>query len=249
MISTMHLAAQYLATSAISFIPKKEDDSHTNLGWVNHTLETHHFPNGDKLRLNYNLFSLEWIHRDGHTEHLFLNNQTHKTTIEWLSQVSTRSQLVQKYAYDKHYQLPYDPISEDTRFKIPQQDELNQMIKVRDLAQSVISNVLDTNNYKSAIRIWPHHFDTGAFINITNELSIGLGMAIPDSIINDYYFYISGYNGHKPIKIEVNSSNNKTYYDNGWQGFAMPASDLNHASAIDFCQTAINSYINSINNV
>lgn len=31
----MHLASQYLAAAAISFVPKKDDDSHTNLGWSN----------------------------------------------------------------------------------------------------------------------------------------------------------------------------------------------------------------------
>ncbi|WP_298900275.1 hypothetical protein [uncultured Psychroserpens sp.] len=246
MKSTMHLAAQYLATAAISFIPKKDDDSHTNLGWVNHALETHPFPNGDKLGLNYEHFSLEWKYSNGNTEHLLLNNLKHKEIVEWISQMAAKNDLRNSYAYNLHYELPYPPISETTSFAITNQNELNHLIKNRDLAQYVISNVLEANHYKSPIRIWPHHFDTGAFINVTEKRSIGLGMATPDTIINDYYFYISGYNGHQPIDVTItNSSTKKTYYNDGWQGFAMSISELDKSSAIDFCQTAINTYINS----
>ena len=43
MLNEWHWAAQYLATAAKSFIPAKEDDSHTNLGYdhENALLYTH----------------------------------------------------------------------------------------------------------------------------------------------------------------------------------------------------------------
>lgn len=58
----MHLAAQYLAAAGISFVEKKADYSHTNLGWSidKQRLETHPLSEkGDVLALNYNTFSLE----------------------------------------------------------------------------------------------------------------------------------------------------------------------------------------------
>ncbi|OUS00410.1 hypothetical protein A9Q86_10590 [Flavobacteriales bacterium 33_180_T64] len=248
MEETMHIAAQYLATSAISFITKEDDDSHTNLGWINRTLETHPFINGDKLGLNYEHFSLEWIHSDGNKEHLFLNNVTHKEVIDWIALMSIDNHIEKVYSYLMHYDLPYKKISDTFRFKLTSQNDLNQLIKKRDLAQHVISKVLTSNNYISPIRIWPHHFDTGAFVNINKKLSIGIGMAIPDSLIDDFYFYISGYNNHKPINLELPKNINKeTYYTNGWQGFAIPISESDEDSIIDFCQVAINLYLNSIN--
>lgn len=243
----MHIAAQYLATAAISFIDHKDDDSHTNLGWRNHTLETHKFPNGDTLGLNYETFSLEWTHHNGNKEYHILNETTHLEVVDWISETSKNNGINKTYNYNLHYDLPYDEISNSTRFKLTNQNDLNVLISNRDLAQNVISNVLKSNNYKSLIRIWPHHFDTGAFINISETLSIGLGMSIPDSLIDDFYFYISGYNGQNPIDIELsNSINKETYYNNGWQGFANSISELDEHAAIDFCQVAINTYLNSI---
>ena len=242
----MHLAAQYLATVAISFIPKKDDDSHTNLGWIDHTLVTHSFPNGDKLALNYEYFSLEWICSNGNKEHLSLNNLTHKDIVEWISKMSIKNHIDITYSYSLHYKLPYESISDTTCFRMDKK-ELENLIKIRDLAQGVISYVLQSNNYKSAVRIWPHHFDTGAFINVNENLSIGLGMAIPDSMINDYYFYISGYSYNQPIDIKLTKDvNKKDYYNDGWQGFAMSIKELDQSSAIDFCQTAINAYIKPV---
>lgn len=247
MIEIIHTTAQYLASAAISFIPKKEDDSHTNLKWTNHTLETHPFLNGDKLGLNYEHFSLEWIHHNGNKEHLFLNNLTHKDIIEWIAQVSANNGIESTYSYNIHYELPYKKVSDTTRFKITNQDELNRLMRNRDLAQHVISSVLKSHNYESSIRIWPHHFDTGALVTINSRFSIGLGMSIPDSLIDDFYFYISGYSGHNPVDIDLlNSINKESYYNNGWQGFAKPVSELNEHSAIDFFQAAINTYLNTV---
>jgi hypothetical protein len=62
---TLHLAAQYLATAAKSFIKTKEDDSHINLGWNSDEkrLETHDLSNdGLRLALNYLEYSLDFIH-------------------------------------------------------------------------------------------------------------------------------------------------------------------------------------------
>lgn len=243
----MHLAAQYLATAAISFIDKKEDDSHTNLGWINHTMETHPFNNGDKLGLNYNDFSLEWIKRNGNKEHLLLNNRTHKEIVEWLSKASSDNAMEKQYAYNLHYELPYEKINDTTRFKLTSKTKLDALIRNRDLAHHVISKVLITNNFKSSIRIWPHHFDTGAFVKVNDNLSIGLGMAIPDAVIDDFYFYISGYSDNKSIDIALPKDIDiETYYTKGFKGFALAVSELNESSAVNFCQAAIDNYLNSI---
>ncbi|WP_298892350.1 hypothetical protein [uncultured Psychroserpens sp.] len=247
MTSTLHLAAQYLATAAISFITKKEDDSHTNLGWKNHSLETHKFPNGDKLGLSYESFSLEWIHSNGNKEHFLLNKTTHKDIINWIIQTSKNNGIEMPYQYELHYELPYNQVSDGTSFEITNSENLHVLIQQRDLAQKVISTILKSNDFESPIRIWPHHFDTGAFVNISDQLSIGLGMAMPDTLIDSFYFYVSGYNGHQPIDIALTNSTNKgSYYSNGWQGFAMSINELDEHSAIEFCQVAINTYENTI---
>ncbi|MFP4847010.1 hypothetical protein [Winogradskyella sp. PE311] len=242
MKTTMHKAAQYLATAAISFIKKKDDDSHTNLGWYNHKLETHAFPNGDKLALNYKDFSLEWIHNKNQ-EQLSLQGKTHLEITDWISKISQNKGLENSYDYALHYDLPYDDVINSTTYVITNQNALNALIEQRDLAQNVLASILSSNNYESSLRIWPHHFDTGAFFNLNDNLSIGLGMAIPDSVIDDFYFYVSGYNGHDKIDLgKINDLKLGSYFNKDWYGFALPISGINKQTAVDFCNEAINRY-------
>lgn len=246
MKTTMHLAAQYLATAAISFIDKKEDDSHTNLGWVNHTLETHEFPNGDKLGLNYESFSLEWLRPDGSKKELHLDQTTHKEIKDWISENSSRYGIKKTYRYQLHYELPYHTVTDESRYQLKSREDLQTLIEQRDLAQQVFSSVLRTNAFESPIRIWTHHFDTGAFVVVHDNLSIGMGMAIPDDLINNFYFYISGYQGHANIDVKVsNLAIKDDYYKKGYQGFAKSINGLSEPSAIEFCEAAIDAYLHS----
>jgi hypothetical protein len=76
-------------------------------------------------------------------------------------------------------------------------------------------------------------------------IAIGLGMAIPDSMINDFYFYISGYKGNDaielPLSLEINKGN---YYNDGWKGIALPASGVSLDEATVFYKQSINQYLN-----
>ena len=88
----MHLAAQYLAAAGISFLDKKEDDSHTNLGFDtdNGTLSTHIFSkNKDRLVLNYQKFTLDWVSLSGSVS-FRLDGAKHQQIIKWISEVSQR---------------------------------------------------------------------------------------------------------------------------------------------------------------
>ena len=82
----MHLAAQYLAAAGISFLEKRDDDSHTNLGFDtdNGTLSTHILSkNEDRLVLNYQKFTLDWISLSGSTS-FRLDGATHQQVVKWI---------------------------------------------------------------------------------------------------------------------------------------------------------------------
>jgi hypothetical protein len=101
--------------------------------------------------------------------------------------------------------------------------------------------ILDSN---ISVRVWPHHFDSGAFYMANENLGIGLGMAIPDSMINDFYLYVSAYHGHSFVelskKIEISKG---TYYNQGWKGFALPLHGITKEDANSFFSESINIYI------
>jgi hypothetical protein len=83
----LHLASQYLAAAGISFLPKEDDDSHTNIGFNTDGgyLETHSLSdNYDKLILNYKNFSLEWK-SNTESKSFRLDGATHKEAVDWIS--------------------------------------------------------------------------------------------------------------------------------------------------------------------
>lgn len=244
MVNTFHITAQYLATAAISFLDKKDDDSHTNLGWKNGALHTHPFDkNNTMLSLDYVSFSLIFTNDAGLREQFFLDGKTHAQAVDWIQETASQATLHQNYQYKLHYELPYDAITNDVAFNKPPGEDIRQLIKNRNLVQQALEQVL--KNKKAPIRIWPHHFDSGAFYMENDEVGIGLGMAIPDGMIDDFYLYVSGYHGHDAIELPSSTAIEKgSYYNDGWKGFALPVSGISQNGAIQFYTQAIHQYIN-----
>ena len=163
MIQKTYIAVQYLSAAGIQFVDKEDDDSHTNLGFVTQTgcLKTHPLSeNGDVIQFNYNTFSLEW-HSKNEALTFPLNGKSHHEVLAWLDEKSLRF-LDQKYQYSFHYDFTY-PISSDFVFGEVNSEELQKLLDLRVLAQITLEAVLKENNLVSDIRIWPHHFDTGAY--------------------------------------------------------------------------------------
>ncbi|GAB5400406.1 MAG: hypothetical protein Aureis2KO_19910 [Aureisphaera sp.] len=242
----MHRAAQYLATAAISFLEKKEDDSHTNLGWNEaiSRMETRPLTgNGDQLSLNYKSFALEWIRNEEVLNKLSLQGKTHGDIVAWISDVSKNVGMDKAYSHSLHYDLPYEKLNDGFIYNLYHSEKINELIENRNKVHGALSEVLRMNNLTSEIRIWPHHFDSGAFAMVNDTLGIGLGMAMPDTMIDDFYLYVSGYHGHDfvdtsafaPLKI------GKVYSD-GWKGIALPVKGLNRDDMTSFFNEAIARY-------
>ncbi|WP_405413854.1 hypothetical protein [Maribacter sp. Asnod1-A12] len=238
----MHLAAQYLAAAGISFVGKKADDSHTNLGWSTEKqrLETHPLSKeGDVLSLNYNTFSLEWNSPKNNAS-FALDGKTHQQVLEWLTN-STDTFLGKKYTYGFHYELPYS--IDDSFTFILEASKLKELADLRSLTQSGLERTLEVNGLSSDIRIWPHHFDSGAYVIISNDLSIGFGLAVPDTMINEHYFYISGYKGHSGLDTsKFDSLSLGEWKNDGFKGAVLPATKIDKEQVVQFFTEAINTY-------
>lgn len=243
MTTQMHLAAQYLAAAGISFLEKKEDDSHTNLGFsINEgNMSTHPLnDNGDTLSLNYRRFTLEWNSKNSKSS-LRLDKTTHTEVMKWIQITAEEANIKKPFAYRFHYNLPYDEITSDFEFKLTDTNRLKELTHIRTLAQVTLETFLENHELESDIRIWPHHFDTGAFTMLDNDsgISIGLGLAIPDAIVNDYYFYISGYRGHDGVDTsDFNSLTHGKWCNDGFKGAILPVAGLDEVVALNFFDEA-----------
>lgn len=245
MFAQLHLAAQYLATTAISFLEKKEDDSHANLSFSNteKRLETRPLDKkGSKLGLDFPDFALQWISDEPRS--LALHGKSHNEVVDWLKEVTTALDSSKAYNYRLHYQLPYAMGIYET-FQMNNQKKMEQLIWLRILANQVLSEVLATNRLHSEVRIWPHHFDTGAFSPLNNsDVTIGLGLTIPDSLVADHYFYISGYCAHSGLDTSTfpKLSQGK-WLNQRFKGAILPVTKTtDEKEATDFFNEAIHHY-------
>ncbi|MGI9547108.1 MAG: hypothetical protein ACR2MM_07720 [Flavobacteriaceae bacterium] len=244
-IESIHFAAQYLAAAGISFLPQKEDDSHTNLGFSTEEkqmLTRVLNEDGDFLAFDLNEFALVW-NSAADPSKLVLEHLSHGEVLDWIHSITKNSRFSNPYSYQFPYSLPYE-ISNDYKYALdPEKLELER--KLRTLATQVLGEVLNQNNMHSEIRIWPHHLDTGAFAKLPEKesVSIGMGLAIPDALVNDYYFYISGYEGHAAISpTEFDSLSQGKWHSDGFTGGILPSKGRNQGNVQRFFNEAIRAF-------
>ena len=244
----MHLAAQYLATAGISFLEKKGDDSHTNLGFDAKKGYMETWPlnkNGCKIALDYTKFALEWLPGDTTRMTLHLDGKSHSDIVKWMGEVTTALGRTKPYSYALHYELPYGKMTDDFVFSKPPQDELDKMLSYRKIAQLALESVVDKMALSTTIRIWPHHFDTGGYemMKETKQIGVGFGMAIPDSMIDDFYLYTSGYKGHDGIDTsEFDAITYGEWVNEGFKGAVLPMKNVIEAQAVTFFNESIGKY-------
>ena len=241
-----HLASQYLATANKSFVPHKNDDSHTNLGFdiEKLTLTTHPLsPDGTYLGFNYDTFALEW-HSPSDTAVLALDGHRHNEVVQWLAQ-QAKEDLGQAYTYDLHYELPY-PISDDYLFQKKGTEDLARLSQLRILAQQSLEQLTQIYQLDSPIRIWPHHFDTGGYALLPNTgLHLGFGLAIPDSLCPSHYFYLSAYQNNSMVSTNGFTALQKgTWLNEGFKGAILDTGNVVSEAVISFYKEAIANYVN-----
>ncbi len=248
-IREVHVAAQYLATAAKSFTTPMDDDSHTNLGFneAEGTLETWLLDNqGLKLKFEYATFSLCLASEKGDLISYELDGKSHGEVVDWLAKSFSSLGLAKTYSYDLHYSLPYETLNAASKHSKPAERHLAELVRLRTIAHRAMEGLVIKHKLDTYIRIWPHHFDSGGYIIVQNSAvsGIGFGMAVPDTLIDDFYLYCSGYNGHQG----VDTSSFKplslgNWLNEGFKGATLPMSGMDLEKTTSFLEEAINTYM------
>jgi len=247
----LHRAAQYLCTASKSFVPSEEDDSHTNLGWnaEEAVLATRPLNNeGLRLELNHAVYALDIVHPESGLSGSFpLTGAKHLDIIKWLDNEREFCGISRPYTFDLHYELGYSPVLDD-HFTFPSMsgDALDAEIVRRNTADQAMKAILLERDTEALPRIWPHHFDSGALIlQPTSKInSIGIGMAIPDGMIDDHYLYVSGYDSNGGLSTRgFGGLPHGKWYEEGWKGAAVSMTGLSVEEALAFYRNAIEAYM------
>lgn len=251
MVETMHKAAQYLAMAGKTYLSEKSDDSHTNLEWlpkkkslVSRDLNDH----GIRLAINYKRYALEILTDDELLDDVSLTGESHEFLLNWIDEGLKRYGLKPDYKFELHYILPYsNGLNKDFQFPAPNADKLQVLIDQRNLCDEALRNVLSERKDATEIRIWPHHFDTGALIEVDEDntgliKSIGLGLSIPDNMINGFYLYASPWWKGEELdlsRMDEDALSSGEWHNTDWKGATLTTTDITVEEATVFFQEAI----------
>jgi len=251
MVETMHKAAQYLAMAGKFYLEAKKDDSHTNLEWlvkkkslVSHDLNDH----GIRLAINYKQYALEILTDDELLDAVSLTGESHDFLCSWINEGLKRYGVKGDFKFESHYILPYkNGLNKDYQFPAPNADKLQDLINQRNLCDAALHSVLSDRKDASKIRIWPHHFDTGAIIEVDEDndgliKTIGLGLSIPDTMINGFYFYASPWSKGINLdlsKMDEDALSSGEWHSGEWKGATLRSESVSVEEATKFFEEAI----------
>ena len=255
----LHLLCQVIAKANRTFVPKQDDDSHTNLyfdmlgnritgRWIN--------AENKKLLLVLNLESLN----------IEIVNQS-QTRLATILTVGSKIEKIEKEVEKQllGLGLPSAGFIDALHFTIPDysfKDEevsaldavsLNEWKHFRQLANEACAWLLGHAQLVEEIRIWPHHFDTGIYSLINSNLGLGFGLAMEDKMFGLPYFYMSGYPLNGTLNYDSVPSGNEWQWELGadWNGAILTIDKLVDKSdaaqksvLIDYITTAYKWYAN-----
>jgi hypothetical protein len=249
----LHQLSQVLAKANRSFIPAIEDDSHTNLAfdslgkrimgrWIHST--------SNKIMLTYHLPSqnYEWI--NGNFQVLITIPSLDKTISQIESEIAiTIAQLnldASGYTLPMHYEIP-EYSFKGQKVEAFSKNQLDTWMHYRLIANEACHALLEHLALNTEIRIWPHHFDTGLYINVNSKLGIGFGLAMEDQMAGAPYFYMAGYGLQNPLSYNQLPTLSSGRWEIGphWNGAILPLTELeeNPLSGAEFIQESLNSFL------
>jgi len=230
----LHWLCQTIAKANRTYVTSQPDDSHTNLYY-------------DDLD---NRIIGRWINNG--REHLMLTLNLETLHFEWLNSAKEVIQSVETigrlssdvedelsgalkeiflnpkgFTDDLHFEIPDYPFAKEPIQAISE-DNIQQWKTYRKLANVLCSLALGYLEVEGEIRIWPHHFDTGIYVEIRQMLGIGFGLAMEDSMAGSPYFYLSGYPLHGTLEYTDLPDLGKGRWVVGedWNGAILPLTEL-----------------------
>ncbi len=198
----LHWAAQLPSAASRALLPKRDDESHTNLGWlpglgglVTRALTRHA---GSRVALDVGEFSLRVLGPESATlARLELDGQTLASALAWLRDAlagETRRAVPALALAD--YDMPAAPPQTGAPLARPSDQHLSILRDLYANSHAVLTEISRRRAGASPVRCWPHHFDIATLISLDGgdperARSIGVGMSPGDTSYDAPYFYVS----------------------------------------------------------
>lgn len=253
----IHQWAQALAKFNRSFVPGRSDDSHTNLAFD--PVGKQIFGRWARLSDRPVIWSLDLIRRH------FLCVDDHRRVIssvsipgkdqleieeEMASLMSTTLGIrMDDFLAPLHFDIPEYAFVRNTQGYL-NSAAIEEWIRLREQANTACHQFLNHIQVEGEVRIWPHHFDTGVYVEPTPLLGLGFGWAMEDDMAGQAYFYYSAYgkNGFEVPYSDLRKLTIGYWQEEGsWKGAILPARDTNKKNIRHFILEVTHHYFKKLN--
>jgi hypothetical protein len=228
---------------------KEPDDGHTTLVW-DHAADAMvgpAIPAAGEIRFALSLpnYALECRDASGEMLDTFpLQGATHEDLVKWFQRMlSQHGADPDRYRFDFHYDLPCH--ADRSHFPAPDADELARLAALRSTAHKALELTLASHTDTEPVRIWPHHFDSGALLTLerksdgTPVSTVGMGLAVPDAIVPEHYFYVSPWRKEGTSKVSTLAELTfGRWVSDGFNGAVLEATNVDLTKAARFLQLA-----------
>ncbi len=202
----LHQLSQILAKVNKAYVSAREDDSHTNLyyspihdrifgRWITINDQRYIF----SLSLKNECFAV-LTSKLAIAESFPLKGQAPAQLTATIAKYLDKEGLdTELFLAPLHYDIPGYPSAQQafTRFD---PSALATWRAFRSLANATSYRLMSYLQTFGECRIWPHHFDTGIYLEPSSQVGLGFGLAMSDEMVGAPYFYLSGYGlAGKPV--------------------------------------------------
>lgn len=228
---TLHQVCQILAKLNRSLLEERDDDSHTNLRLDllhKRILGQPFVALGRVLYFGLDLDNLEIGLYSGLRNSLFTLSLEGKNLSELENQLAHRLSeypiALSDWQVPMHYKIPEYSNKKEAPKINPYL--INKWFQARRLADEAGHYLNSTFNTDSPMRIWPHHFDSGLYLELPNNRGLGFGLAMADQLIPLPYFYAtySSFEGNKAFTLSPTAPWH-FHQSNTWEGMVYPIDD------------------------
>ncbi len=200
-IQQQHHAAQLIAIAGKYLILQQPDDSNTNMQYLPdlEMLAGNKLSGSYRLTLHLSDLKLALINEENTIiADIGLSGKTKPEAYEAMKNLlSERKVDVSSLKNQLHYEIPKYALENGAVFSVNNKIFFQEAVNYRHNAELIMKNFESAYTGTFPVRIWPHHFDTGTMIVLAKDekgnmtKTIGLGWAIPDSMMDEPYYYLS----------------------------------------------------------
>lgn len=234
--NNLHQAAQIIARFGQTYLPHQDDESHPSMNWDllqkkllgRPTEEPYPF----RLGVQLPSFELQLLNNQGKVLHSFaLAGKTPAEAAEWLRQ----SWVMTGHEAKNLAEMPYDmPEMKGDHYLENDAQALQAWMAQRSFAHEALEAVRKQFDTTAEINIWPHHFDTGLYLQLKDSdnsqtKALGYGWAIADGMVAENYLYVYAWAPEIDMDYEALSPLNAGHWHiekDGWKGGILKSSEL-----------------------